>query len=156
MKNHTDVLIFQSRIGSEVSQIRFEVTIETAYADFYEKVLALASEDSREMILDFSVLREGDEKLLQMLQKAIRYKKTVKFVYTNQKNERRTHVVEPVAVIYRWYAWYLLAYSTVKNDYRIYKLLRMENAEITEQEFRGRNTNRTYKNREVCAPYISL
>ena len=84
MKNHTDVLIFQSRIGSEVSQIRFEATIETAYA------------------------------------------------------------------------WYLLAYSTVKNDYRIYKLLRMENAEMTEQEFRGRNTNRTYKNREVCAPYISL
>lgn len=55
--------------------------------------------------------------------------------YTNNNNETRIHRVEPVAVIYRWYAWYLLAYSKVKKDYRTYKLVRMSNLKITDQAF---------------------
>lgn len=48
--------------------------------------------------------------------------------------EKLTAVSKEV-VIYRWYAWYLLAYSTVKDDYRTYKLVRMRNAEIIEMPF---------------------
>ncbi len=35
------------------------------------------------MILDFSVLREGDEKLLQTLQSAVKNKQVIRFTYTN-------------------------------------------------------------------------
>lgn len=38
-------------------------------------------------------------------------------------------------MIYRWYAWYLLAYSGVKKDYRTYKLVRMRDLRITDQPF---------------------
>ena len=100
-----------------------------------EKLSALTHERDESIILDFSVLREGDEKLLHTLQTAIRLKKPVRFTYTNAEDISRIHTVEPIAVIYRWYAWYLLAYSTVKNDYRTYKLIRMRDAEMMDMPF---------------------
>ena len=100
-----------------------------------EKLSALTKADNENVILDFSVLRESDEKLLQMFQSAIRAKHPVRFTYTNANNMTRVHTVEPIAVVYRWYAWYLLAYSTVKEDYRMYKLIRMSNTEIVNASF---------------------
>lgn len=100
-----------------------------------EKLSALTKEDNENVILDFSVLRESDEKLLQMFQSAILARHPVRFTYTNADNVTRVHTVEPIAVVYRWYAWYLLAYSTVKEDYRTYKLIRMRDAEIIDAPF---------------------
>jgi hypothetical protein len=39
--------------------------------DIYEKITAISKKSNTGMILDFSVLREGDEKLLQILQSAV-------------------------------------------------------------------------------------
>ena len=100
-----------------------------------EKISAITGKKDDSVILDFSVLREVDNCLMQTLQEAIKRKKAVRFRYTNAENISRIHTVEPIAVIYRWYAWYLLAYSTVKNDYRTYKLIRMGEAEIAESGF---------------------
>ena len=100
-----------------------------------EKIASLTKQKDDSIILDFSVLREADQSHMQALQEAIKRKKAVKFNYTNAENVTRIHTVEPIAVIYRWYAWYLLAYSIVKNDYRTYKLVRMKELEITEFGF---------------------
>lgn len=100
-----------------------------------EKVASLTKNPDNGIILDFSVLREGDNQLLQVLQEAIQTKHPVSFEYTNTENERRIHTVEPIAIVYRWYAWYLLAYSTVKNDYRTYKLIRMRDVKIVHGTF---------------------
>lgn len=103
--------------------------------DIYEKITAISKNSNTGMILDFSVLREGDEKLLQMLQSAVKNKKVVKFSYTNNSGKTREHCVEPIAVIYKWYAWYMLAYNPEKQDYRTYKLVRMEDICTTENKF---------------------
>ena len=100
-----------------------------------EKVASLTKNPDNTIILDFSVLREGDNQLLQILQDAIHTKCPVRFEYTNADNITRIHTVEPIAVVYRWYSWYLLAYSTVKNDYRTYKLIRMRKAKIVDAAF---------------------
>lgn len=100
-----------------------------------EKVATLVNDRDDSIILDFSVLREGDDRLFQTLQDAVRSKHPVSFEYTNAENVNRIHTVEPIAVVYRWYAWYLLAYSTAKCDYRTYKLVRMRNAKIANAEF---------------------
>lgn len=103
--------------------------------DIYEKITAISQKNNTGMILDFSVLREGDEKLLQKLQSAVKNKQVVKFSYTNNSGETREHCVEPIAVIYKWYAWYMLAFNPTKQDYRTYKLVRMEEVCITEDKF---------------------
>lgn len=87
------------------------------------------------MILDFSVLQEGEQSALNLLRSAVSEKRTVEFTYTNNDRETRRHSVEPVAVLYRWYAWYLLAYSKVRQDYRTYKLVRMSDLKITDAPF---------------------
>lgn len=100
-----------------------------------EKIAHASDPGDNGIILDFSVLQEGDQATLQRLQTAVLAKHTVEFTYTNNNGETRTHNVEPVAVIYRWYAWYLLAYSKVKKDYRTYKLVRMSDLTITDKPF---------------------
>lgn len=100
-----------------------------------EKIVHVSNPNDNGIILDFSTLREEDQSVLQLLQTAVAEKHAVTFTYTNNNNETRTHCVEPIAVIYRWYAWYLLAYSRVKNDYRTYKLVRMRDLQITDQPF---------------------
>lgn len=100
-----------------------------------EKINALTGQKDDSVILDFSVLREVDNDLMQTLQEAVKKRKAVRFSYTNAENISRIHTVEPIAVVYRWYAWYLLAYSTVKGDYRTYKLVRMSEAEIADLDF---------------------
>lgn len=70
-----------------------------------------------------------------MLQRAVKGKNVVRFSYTNNDNETHIHSVEPIAVVYRWYAWYLLAYSSVKKDYRFYKLVRMRDLQLTDKDF---------------------
>lgn len=100
-----------------------------------EKLSSLTAERENSIILDFSVLQEGDGTLFETLQTAIRTKHPVSFTYTNSGGATRNHTVEPVAIVYRWYAWYLLAYSTVKSEYRTYKLIRMRDAGITDARF---------------------
>lgn len=111
------------------------VTNNPMATDIYEKISAISKNSSTGMILDFSVLREGDEKLLQTLQSAVKNRQVLKFSYTNNSGETRNHCVEPIAVIYKWYAWYMLAYNREKADYRTYKLVRMEDVRITEANF---------------------
>ncbi len=104
-------------------------------SNLYEKIRSFTDVSNTSMILDFSVLREGNSGLLPFLQFAIASRKAVKFLYTNSRNEKRVHMVEPIAVIYKWYSWYLLAYSIANDDYRTYKLLRMEAPEIAADTF---------------------
>lgn len=100
-----------------------------------EKITHVSNPNDNGIILDFSTLREGDQTVLKLLQTAVAGKHAVTFTYTNNNNETRTHCVEPIAVIYRWYAWYLLAYSKIRHDYRTYKLVRMRDLQITDQPF---------------------
>lgn len=100
-----------------------------------DKISSVTKANDNGIILDFSVLHEGDENKLQMLQSAVINKRVVSFTYTNNDNETRTHSVEPIAVIYRWFAWYLFAYSRIKDGYRSYKLVRMNDLKVTDEVF---------------------
>ncbi len=100
-----------------------------------EKIIHAQDPEDNGIILDFSVLQEAVPDTLAILQAAVKEKRSVEFTYTNNNSETRTHTVEPVAVIYRWYAWYLLAYSKIKNDYRTYKLVRMSHLKVTDIPF---------------------
>ena len=77
------------------------------------------------MILDFSVLREGEQQLRERLRAAVRDKRMASFTHTGNDGKTQECAVEPVAVLYRWYGWYLLAYHPGKRAYRTYKLARM-------------------------------
>ena len=98
------------------------------------------------IILDFSVLRESKNtnENLKILENAVVEKCVVSFEYTNADNITTTKEVEPIAMTYKWYAWYLLAYSLEKEDYRLYKIVRMRNLELT-----NKSISRVHESAEV-------
>lgn len=103
-----------------------------------EKVKAVLKSNKIDtnIILDFSTLRENKNtnEELKVLETAIEEKIVVKFLYTNADDKTTEKEVEPIAVTYRWYSWYLLAYSLEKDDYRLYKLVRMRNLILTDKK----------------------
>lgn len=113
----------------------FSATGDRAVSRTVEKLPALPEPEGTGLVLDFSVLREDGEEALRLLRRAVRERKRVYFIYTNNNQETKSHAVEPVAVVYRWYAWYLLAYSPRYADYRLYKLVRIRNLEVTDAQF---------------------
>ena len=56
-----------------------------------EKIASVCKDKNESILLDFSVLREGDEELLQMLQTAIRTKRPVQFTYTNAEEGSKSN-----------------------------------------------------------------
>jgi predicted DNA-binding transcriptional regulator YafY len=102
-----------------------------------EKMQAVKHDEhlSDKVFVDFSVVKE-DKNLLEktdFLKKAIKSKNLVKFVYHGHAEHPRK--VEPLALNYRWYAWYLFAFDSVKNDYRIFKLNRISDLETRPEHF---------------------
>lgn len=103
--------------------------------DTIEKIVSIAGEKKQDIQLDFSSLKERDTEKVAKLREAIQLQKQVIFEYTNAVNEIKVHTVEPIVIIYRWYAWYLIAYSATKNAYGMYKLVRMSDIKIGKESF---------------------
>lgn len=72
------------------------VTNNPAADDIYEKITAISKNNNTGGILDFSILREGDEKLHQMLQSAVKNKHVVSVTCTNNGGgeEKRVNTVQ--------------------------------------------------------------
>lgn len=99
-----------------------------------DKIEVLTKEKSTAIEMDLSVVHENIDtnETISILEGAIEQKRVVSFWYTNNENVSHQIKVEPVGVIYKWYNWYLVGYSPEHDDYRMYKLVRMENIEVTE------------------------
>lgn len=114
----------------------------TAYGDpniekTLEKIVSVSSNKSltNNISLDFGVLREGidTDKRIQLIENAISMKKMISFDYTNAENWTSQLEVDPILLTYKWYAWYLFAFCIEKQDYRLYKLVRMNNTYVIDK-----------------------
>lgn len=99
-----------------------------------DKYRALCTSPS-DIHIDLSALSEDErvQKNLTALRYAIRNRHAVRIHYTNTAGEAAEHTVEPMELHYRWYAWYLQAFSRKKQAILTYKLIRMDSVtEINE------------------------
>lgn len=83
----------------------------------------------QKIFLDFKVVREGNntDRYIRLMEEAIDEKKVIAFRYTNADNNTRCWRIEPIALTYKWYSWYVLGFCLDKDDYRLFKLSRMDN-----------------------------
>jgi len=108
------------------------------YNEALKKILSILPKQQNQYIfLDFGASGEnnGTQKKLRTFENAIDEKKNVQISYVNALGEGSERLVEPIALSYRWYAWYLLAYCQTKQDYRIFKLARISEYETTISSF---------------------
>lgn len=92
---------------------------------------------------DFSVSREGNniDEYLKIIENAIDIEQIIEFEYTNSYGGKTLRVAEPIGVIYKWYAWYMLGYCCDKKDYRLFKVVRMRNLKKLETTFSIKHEN---------------
>lgn len=105
----------------------------------FEKIQYSASgkKNKQNIFLDLSVMHEGLslDTYLKIIEEAILHMKCITFDYTNARDNTSVKEIEPLALQYRWYAWYLLGFCKTKGDYRWYKIIRMRNLKVLEVPF---------------------
>jgi len=89
-----------------------------------------------EIMIDLSSWSKYDQlgKEIQLIKDAIRLHRMIRFLYyTNEKlTERR---VEPYQIIFKESNWYLYAFCHLRNDFRLFKLRRMNNLDLMGDSF---------------------
>lgn len=63
----------------------------------------------------------------------------VYFTYYSSKGEKSFRKIEPVKLIFKNHSWYLQGYCLTKNDYRTFKISRIENLTVTDNKFLKRD-----------------
>lgn len=93
--------------------------------------------------LDLSVSREGSniDEYLRIIENAIDMESLIEFEYTNSYKNKTLRFVEPIGVVYKWYAWYMLGYCREKKDYRLFKVARMRGLKKLEEHFSVKHEN---------------
>ena len=101
------------------------------------KIKSIHNVEGNTVSVDFGVANEDDKinKQLILLEDAIEKKCVVRFSYTNSHDEVKEIQVEPVQLQYKWYNWYLIGYYEKYQDYCMFKLVRMDNLEVTEKRY---------------------
>lgn len=73
----------------------------------------------------------------ETLKAAICRQQKVSFQYYYEKGEQR-RTIEPYRLVFKWAAWYIFGYCLDRNAYRLFKLNRLWDLEVTEEHFAGR------------------
>lgn len=111
-----------------------------------EKLLNISKQGkdiSSRIKLDFSVSRESGyiNEYIKIIESAIDEEHIIEFEYTNALGEKNLRLAEPIGVVYKWYAWYMLGYCCNKKDYRLFKIVRMRNLQKTEEFYSIKHEN---------------
>lgn len=103
----------------------------------------IGREGGQKVFWDFSVTRENQQvqDINVLLEEAIKEKKIISFQYQNANGVKSEPIAEPLAIHYKWYAWYLFAYLEGSKQYRTYKVARMQNIHITTKKSRKEHGN---------------
>jgi predicted DNA-binding transcriptional regulator YafY len=111
-----------------------------------EKILSLVPNDKLDLLKqrfdEFCIdimpwgYKPKTKEYLKDIQRAISEKILIQFDYRNTKNEKGCRIIEPMTLVFKGYAWYLFGFCRSKNDFRIFKIIRMNNLSLTGDSFK--------------------
>ncbi|MEA4825169.1 MAG: YafY family protein [Clostridium sp.] len=84
----------------------------------------------------------------QEIKTSILKQKIVTFQYVNSRNIKSNRYVKPYKIIFKGQAWYLLGYCCEKKAMRVFKITRMRNVKITDEQFERREISKFFKDTE--------
>lgn len=67
------------------------------------------------------------------IKNAILNRNIINFTYFNTNGENTKRIVYPIKLLFKSGNWYLYGFCKIKDDYRLFKLTRIKNLEITNQ-----------------------
>lgn len=81
--------------------------------------------------------RNEASRRIELFKAAILERRAVRIEYAAAKT-REERVIEPVRLVFLSMSWYILAWCRLRNDYRWFKLMRIADAELTQERFEPR------------------
>jgi predicted DNA-binding transcriptional regulator YafY len=102
------------------------------------KLSALFNTDSKNWFeVDFGRFgsKTQDNTKIELLKKAIINHKVVAIVYVSSYCKKTTRKIHPLKLLYKSKEWYVKSYCTEKNDFRLFKLNRIVECELLDEDF---------------------
>ncbi len=85
---------------------------------------------------------------ISTLRKAIAEKRKVTFCYYT-KTGKTIRSLEPYFIAFKWSAWYVFGYCTLRDDFRLFKLNRLLNLELMDEHYTFRQVSEQQLNLEA-------
>jgi len=76
-----------------------------------------------------------DKEKFKQIKEGIFNKKLMSFDYFSSSGEKTIRLVEPLKLFFKGQSWYLYAFCRSRNDFRFFKLTRMKNLNLLEEQF---------------------
>ncbi len=98
--------------------------------------------------VDFGLWGDGEKEAVffETIKKAVFGKKVMNFQYAATKSEIKLRMVEPLKLVFKGSNWYLYAYCRLREDYRFFKLKRMQDVVVTEEKFTRQTPKKVLQN----------
>lgn len=97
-----------------------------------------------------------DNEKFELLKTAVIHCKSVKIRYASSYEVISERIVQPCKLAYKGTSWYLKAFCTEKQDWRIFKLNRILDLEILDESFPYRNFPKSIDSSDVKYNQITL
>lgn len=87
------------------------------------------------MVIDLASFYKDDlAAKIDGIKHAMRESKCITFRYCYNKGEADKHI-EPYLIVFKWSDWYVFGFCKERQDFRMYKLRRLWNLQITDESF---------------------
>lgn len=127
-------------VASSYRDDKVDLALEKLKGLLPQPEMEKVSEQSDRVYIDFSswerdvILREK----VSLIKEAVELCRKVSFDYINAKLEKKKRLVEPHTLVFKAYHWYLYAFCTEKQGFRLFKLNRMNEIKMEPEEFQRR------------------
>lgn len=122
----------QQMIIKALESLATSYTSDTLNALIEKYNAIIEKEGGQKVFWDFGVTKENNhvQNMNHLLEQVIAERKHIIFNYRNAAGKKSKQYIEPLAIHYKWYAWYLFAYSPEKKQYRTFKVARIQNLHV--------------------------
>jgi len=79
--------------------------------------------------------RKKQRNILQGIHSSISQCRKIEFLYRKYNGETNVRIIEPMTLLYKGFAWYLFAWCTLRQEFRVFRLSRMNEIVFLEEKF---------------------
>ncbi|MBO0451317.1 helix-turn-helix transcriptional regulator [Candidatus Enterococcus murrayae] len=152
------LLIGLNSIPSEQISKQAKFTLEKLKTLIPNEAEQEINDRSSQLIVDLSpwTSTESSPPFFKELQEAIHQRQLVSFEYANRSGQKTTRIIEPYRLILKEISWYIQGYCHEKKDFRIFKLIRMENLHVLQQRFDAKKVPEADLGKDVAHQFITI
>ena len=108
--------------------------------------LLFKSNDSSWIDVDFSDWNVEQKNFFNKIRDSIIERFTMKLKYINSNGEISERIAEPLKLYFKSKSWYLISYCRKADDYRMFRLSRIRDVEVTNEHFEREMCEYKYDN----------